>query len=257
MVASVPFAIIGIDFLRQFGLLADAGRHRLLDERTKLGVDGFLSDVPILSPVFRIAGATSDYLSLRSGYPRRVRPAAEHPPVMRDVAHHIVTRSQPVSAQPRRLAPDRLRAARADLDHMLQLGIVRPSSSPWAAPFHMVPKFYSFGFTLDMGCVFGAVGGAAQAIHGPSVGAGVLRLDTVTAKSETECCKPCFPDATLTELFRGKLKKLEFPDAARAAFKSLKEAIAKIGSILHRDPAAPLPLSADASDVAVGAVLQQ
>ena len=48
-------------------------------------------------------------------------------------------------------------------------------------------RSYSFGFTLDMGCVDGTVGGAAQATHGPSVGAGVLWLATVTGKSETGC----------------------------------------------------------------------
>ncbi|CAH8494473.1 unnamed protein product [Dicrocoelium dendriticum] len=123
MVASVPFAIIGIDFLRHFGLLVDAGRHRLLDDNTKLGVDGVYSDAPIISPVFRIADAPSDNLRLLSEHPRLVRPTAELPPVTTEVAHHIVTRGQPVNARPRRLAPDKLRAARAEFDNMLQLGI--------------------------------------------------------------------------------------------------------------------------------------
>ncbi|CAH8470151.1 unnamed protein product [Dicrocoelium dendriticum] len=128
-VASVPFAIIGIDFLRHFGLLVDAGRNRILDDHTKLGVDGVLSDAPIINPVIRIADAPTDYLSLLYEHPRLVRSAAELPPVTTEVAHHIVTRGQPISARPRRLAPDKLRAALAEFDHMLQLGIVRPSNS--------------------------------------------------------------------------------------------------------------------------------
>ncbi len=45
-----------------------------------------------------------------------------------------------MSAQPRRLAPECLQVARWEFEPMLQLGIVRPSCSPWASPLHMVPK---------------------------------------------------------------------------------------------------------------------
>ncbi|KAA3671288.1 uncharacterized protein DEA37_0000083, partial [Paragonimus westermani] len=40
----------------------------------------------------------------------------------------------------RRLAPDKLRIDRAEFQHMLDMGIIRPSDSPWAPPLHMVPK---------------------------------------------------------------------------------------------------------------------
>ena len=46
----------------------------------------------------------------------------------------------PVSAHPRRLTPDCLCAAKQEFEHMLQLSIIRPSSSAWSSPLHMVPK---------------------------------------------------------------------------------------------------------------------
>ena len=46
----------------------------------------------------------------------------------------------PVTARPRRLPPEHLKVARREFEHMLQLGIIRPSSSAWASPLHMVPK---------------------------------------------------------------------------------------------------------------------
>ena len=61
-------------------------------------------------------------------------------PVKHDIVHHIENTGAPVSAHPRRLAPDRFRAAKQEFEHMLQLGIIRPSSSAWSSPLHMVPK---------------------------------------------------------------------------------------------------------------------
>nr|VZI46998.1 unnamed protein product [Spirometra erinaceieuropaei] len=52
----------------------------------------------------------------------------------------ISSSSPPVFARPRRLAPERFQAAKAEFEHMLQLGIIQPSESPWASPLHMVPK---------------------------------------------------------------------------------------------------------------------
>eukprot|EP00731_Ephydatia_muelleri_P032892 Em0024g436a len=46
----------------------------------------------------------------------------------------------PVYARTRRLPPEPLTIAKNEFDHMLKLGIVRPSSSAWASPLHMVPK---------------------------------------------------------------------------------------------------------------------
>ena len=60
--------------------------------------------------------------------------------VKHDVTHHIETKGPPVAARPRRLAADKLGIARNEFDHMLDLGIIRPSSSNWSSPLHMVPK---------------------------------------------------------------------------------------------------------------------
>ena len=54
------------------------------------------------------------------------------------IYHRIETTGQPVYARPRRFSPDKLQAARAEFEHLLMLGICRPSSSSWASPLHMV-----------------------------------------------------------------------------------------------------------------------
>ena len=54
--------------------------------------------------------------------------------------HHIETTGAPVFSRPCRLPADKLKATKAEFNHMLHLGIIRPSSSPWAFSLHMVPK---------------------------------------------------------------------------------------------------------------------
>ena len=54
--------------------------------------------------------------------------------VKHNITHHIDTT---VSARPRILAADRLKEAKQEFEHMMQLGIIRPS---WSSPLHMVPK---------------------------------------------------------------------------------------------------------------------
>ena len=56
------------------------------------------------------------------------------------MTHHITKTGPPVTARAHCLPPERLRIAKEKFDHMLQLGIIRPSSSNWSSPLHMVPK---------------------------------------------------------------------------------------------------------------------
>ena len=61
-------------------------------------------------------------------------------PYKHSVTHNITTTGPPVSGRTRRLSPERLKVARDEFTHMLELGIIRPSDSCWSSPLHMVPK---------------------------------------------------------------------------------------------------------------------
>jgi hypothetical protein len=55
--------------------------------------------------------------------------------------HHIHTGSHPpVFAKSRRLDPEKLEIAKAELKRLESAGIIHRSKSPWASPLHMVPK---------------------------------------------------------------------------------------------------------------------
>ena len=141
LVADVQKPIIGADFLRHFALLVDMRQHQLTDTSTHLCIQGIVTQDPSPSPVFTPKNTGDPYLTLLSQFPTLTQVCSPDSPIKHDITHHIITSGPPVSARPRRLAPERLKIARKEFDHnMLQLGIVRPSSSAWSSPLHMVPK---------------------------------------------------------------------------------------------------------------------
>ena len=56
------------------------------------------------------------------------------------VVHEIHTVGPPVSCQPRRLSPDRLKLVKEEFTLMEEMGLIRCRSSPWGSPLHIVEK---------------------------------------------------------------------------------------------------------------------
>ncbi|BHF71289.1 hypothetical protein SprV_0401434400 [Sparganum proliferum] len=136
--ADVKSPIIGADFLSSFGLTVDVRHRRLTDTTTQLFTIGTISsersvDIHLTIPSTPFADILKDYPSI-------TKPCHFTETVQHGVKHHIVTTGQPVHARPRRLHPEKLRIAKNEFEHMMNLGIIRPSSSPWASPLHMVSK---------------------------------------------------------------------------------------------------------------------
>ncbi|GFT07264.1 transposon Tf2-9 polyprotein [Trichonephila clavipes] len=73
-------------------------------------------------------------------FPEIVKPPSFSQEVKHNIKHFIETSGPPVFAKARRLAPDRLKIAKSEFQHMLNLGHVRPSKSNYASPLHIVPK---------------------------------------------------------------------------------------------------------------------
>ncbi|BHF80405.1 hypothetical protein SprV_0702353200 [Sparganum proliferum] len=140
VVADIPCASLGADFLAAFDLLVDCRQSRLHDKTTNLTVRGISSSdasrhLAVLDPE-----PENPFRQLLAKYPGLTRPNFNLSIPPHDVVHHIRTTGPPVFSRPRRLAPTRLAAAKAEFEHMLQMGIIRQSESPWASPLHMVPK---------------------------------------------------------------------------------------------------------------------
>ena len=115
-------------------------RNRLSDALTHLKVQGIVSHGLSPSPTFPASRPKSDFEAILSEFLAVTQPCSIEQPIKHDVTHYIKTTGPPVCARTRRLAPERLQIARQEFEHMMQLGIVRPSSSNWSSPLHMVPK---------------------------------------------------------------------------------------------------------------------
>nr|VZI22549.1 unnamed protein product [Spirometra erinaceieuropaei] len=140
IIADVSVALIGADFLAHFNLLVDLKNRRLVDCITDLHAR-CQSDVnPCVNPLTVMPISDCPFHSLLRQFPRLTNPSFRELDIKHTVTHHISTNGPPKSCRPRRLASDRLKIAKAEFEHMLELGIIRQSDSCWASPLHLVPK---------------------------------------------------------------------------------------------------------------------
>ena len=115
-------------------------QHQLVDATTHLYIQGILSSEHSPSPFVCRIDDNNPYLKLLSEFPALTQVCSPDTPVTHKITHHIQTTGPPVSARPRHLAPERLHVVKMVFEHILKLGIVRPSSSAWSSPLHMVSK---------------------------------------------------------------------------------------------------------------------
>ena len=140
IIADVKNPILGADFLRHYNLLVDLQQNKLTDSVTQLKVQGILSKDVSPSLTLLPLQLPTPFNKILSEFPSVIRPCNNDQPIKHSVTHHIHTTGPPVGSHPRRLPPEKLRVARKEFEHMLDQGIIRPSSSNWSSPLHMVPK---------------------------------------------------------------------------------------------------------------------
>ena len=113
---------LGANFLLTFGLLVHLKRNKLVDTTTSLVVQGIRAQEISLSPTLLPKKPANEIEAILAEYPVVTQPSNMVISPKHAVTHHISTMGPPVTGRTRRLAPERLKIARQEFNHMLELG---------------------------------------------------------------------------------------------------------------------------------------
>ncbi|CAB0028412.1 unnamed protein product [Trichogramma brassicae] len=86
----------------------------------------------------KIIAVSHEYSDILAEFPTLTLPPVWPREIKHDTVHHIrTTPGPPISSRFRHLAGEKLTIAKNEYDQMLELGICRPSESPWSSPLHL------------------------------------------------------------------------------------------------------------------------
>ena len=111
----------------------------LVDGNIELTAKGFTSIYKSTGICAAIPDANG-LQELITKFPTLTTPFKHSDEIRHTAKHYIITPRPPTHASPRRLHPEKYKIAKDEFQHMLQLGIIRPSSSPYSSSLHMVQK---------------------------------------------------------------------------------------------------------------------
>ncbi|GBM46209.1 hypothetical protein AVEN_270218-1 [Araneus ventricosus] len=132
--------ILGADFLTHYGIIIDLKSKSLKDQQITLTSTGKIStdntpSITALKLSLNFNDLIREYNDIFDDVERSPIKVQSH-----NVTHVIQAKGPPVGAKARRLAPDKLIAAKQEFQNLIHKGICSPSTSCWASPLVMVKK---------------------------------------------------------------------------------------------------------------------
>ena len=134
VIAEVERPLLGADFLRHAGLLVNVRTGKLINPDTMQSYQ--LTSYMCRSVLSASKSSKDSYQAVLDEFPSLTTPAFDLPEVKHGVFHHISTEGPPVHSRVRRLAPDRLKAARTEFHEFM----LNPKNQlPWYTQVHGFP----------------------------------------------------------------------------------------------------------------------
>jgi len=130
--------ILGADFLTTYGLILNMKDRLLNDPLTNMNAR--LNVIDGTNYVIHASESSENPSFISEKFPKLLSPPDYSELPVTTVSHSIETTGTPVSCKPRPLSPVKYDIAKKEFQALLDLHIIRPSSSPWSSPLHMVKK---------------------------------------------------------------------------------------------------------------------
>ena len=141
-IADVRQPLLGADFLAEFYLAPNHRDGTLLDlhSPTLDTLPATLAYGETSNPVNFVDEQNNPYYQLLDSFPSILTPSFTATEPKHGVRHHIPTTGHPVQSRARRLAPDKLAVAKAELDKLVKLGVAKRGKSEYASPLMVASK---------------------------------------------------------------------------------------------------------------------
>ena len=140
IIANVSQRILGADFLAAFYLAPNHRDGVLLDLNTFDTLPATLAHGVKSDPINLVDYGDDPYYKLLDSFPDVITPSFTPVEPKHGVRHYIPTTGRPVQSRARRLDPQKLATAKAEMDKLCKLGVARRGKSEWASPLLVVPK---------------------------------------------------------------------------------------------------------------------
>ena len=111
--------IIGADFLKHFNLLVDVHHKRLVNAVTQLKGQGISSKHTSLNLVWQLIKRKTEFETALTEFPSITQLKTLDHTIKHNVTHYIKTDGPPVHSRACRLAPEKLKLARQEFEHIL------------------------------------------------------------------------------------------------------------------------------------------
>ena len=139
-IADVKNRIIGADFLAHFYLAPNHRDALLINLQDFSTLPATHARGATSSPVNFVLTADDPFFKLLDEYPDIQTPTFTIKEPKHGVRHHIPTDSPPVQSRARRLDPEKLAVAKAELEKLVDLGIAYRGKSEWSSPLLVTTK---------------------------------------------------------------------------------------------------------------------
>ena len=139
-VEAVSQNIIGADFLADFYLAPNHRDAQLLNLKDFSIIPAQHAHGAVSNPINFVSHANDPCYKLLDSFPDILKPSFKVPDPKHGVRHHIPTTGSPVQSRARRLDPEKLAVAKAELAKLEELGVCHKGRSEWSSPLLVTTK---------------------------------------------------------------------------------------------------------------------